>query len=54
MRNSRRRARPHAPDLCRGLRTGGRLDGAKLAALVAAIEAKDAGLAVNAPVTEGR
>ena len=38
------RVRPYGVDLCSGVRTDGRLDGAKLAALVAAIEAKDAAL----------
>ncbi|MDP8923473.1 MAG: phosphoribosylanthranilate isomerase [Chloroflexota bacterium] len=40
------RVRPYGLDLCSGIRTGGRLDGAKLGALVAAIEAKDTELFV--------
>jgi phosphoribosylanthranilate isomerase len=39
-----RRVRPYGIDLCGAVRTGGRLDGAKLAALVAAVEAEDASL----------
>ena len=38
------RVRPYGIDLCSGIRTGGTLDGEKLGALVAAIEAKDAAL----------
>ena len=38
------RVRPYGIDLCSGIRTDGRLDGAKLGALVAQIEAKDAEL----------
>ena len=38
------RVRPYGIDLCSGIRTGGTLDGEKLGALVAAIEAKDAEL----------
>lgn len=38
------RVRPYGIDLCSGIRTNGRLDGTKLGALVAAIEAKDAEL----------
>ena len=34
--------RPYGIDLCSGIRTDGKLDGAKLGALVAAIEVKDA------------
>lgn len=38
-----RAVRPHGIDLCSGVRTDGRLDPAKLAALVAAMRAADAG-----------
>lgn len=38
-----RAVRPHGIDLCSGVRTDGRLDSAKLAALVAAMRAADAG-----------
>ena len=38
------RVRPYGIDLCSGIRTDGQLDGEKLGALVAAIEAKDAAL----------
>ena len=38
------RVRPYGIDLCSGIRTDGKLDGEKLGALVAAIEAKNAAL----------
>lgn len=42
VRDAIRRVRPYGIDLCSAVRTDGRLDPAKLAALVAAMEAEDA------------
>ena len=44
VRNAIRQVRPYGIDLCSAVRTDGQLDPAKLAALVAAIEAEDAAL----------
>jgi phosphoribosylanthranilate isomerase len=44
VREAIRRVRPYGIDLCSAVRTGGRLDPAKLAALVAAMKAEDAAL----------
>lgn len=44
VRDAIRRVRPYGIDLCSAVRTDGRLDPAKLAALVAAIETEDAAL----------
>jgi len=40
---ARHRVRPYGIDLCTGVRTDGRLDAAKLYALVSALNATDAG-----------
>ena len=42
------RVRPYGLDLCSGVRTDGRLDGAKLAAFVLAVERTDAELSSGA------
>lgn len=51
VRDAIRQVRPYGIDLCGGVRTDGRLDVAKLAALVTAMEAEDAALSRGAPDT---